>query len=566
MCTRVAIIISVEISKPMSNSSSLMATKAHAGLTFVTTLEELTRKSKELGKTLGGEWHFAYVRISDKDKQEAGTSLEEQPRVIADYARSKGITIGICVVETQSASKLGRPLFLEMLSLLKRMRAKGAIFHKIDRSARNMKEWGELEVLLDLGIEVHSAADGIDLSTRPGRIMANILASMAADYSRNLRSEVYKGVCGRLREGLWPWSAPLGYLDMGPRGKVKKVDEEREREILQVFQAFATGEHTYESIRDESIRIGLTTRNGKPLTKTKLQIMLNNPFYMGWMRETKTGLLFEGRHRAIVPPELFAQVQRVIKERLRPPRRVHDYLFRRLITCGYCSHSLVGERQKGHVYYRCHTKGCPTTSIREESASAGVANLLKSVQPHPHWKNKVLADLIRDKAKAAKSMKQRMEGMKLKEKQLHAMREKLLDAYLEGAIDKETYSSKKIGIEAELSQTKEKISRLVDSSAREIENVEKYLELAESLMNTYARADQGSKRRILRFASSNLSVKGRELEAMPAPALATLSRPPDLSKCAHSRYGTRTLANQLLDAIQRMKWYAMENFGYERQP
>jgi hypothetical protein len=31
-----------------------------------------------------------------------------------------------------------------------------------------------------------------------------------------------------------------------------------------------------------------------------------------------------------------------------------------------CGRSLVGERQKGNVYYRCHGPGCKGTSMREE--------------------------------------------------------------------------------------------------------------------------------------------------------------------------------------------------------
>jgi hypothetical protein len=42
------------------------------------------------------------------------------------------------------------------------------------------------------------------------------------------------------------------------------------------------------------------------------------------------------------------------------------FLFQLLLRCNYCKLYLVGERQMGHVYYRCHRKTCPITCIREE--------------------------------------------------------------------------------------------------------------------------------------------------------------------------------------------------------
>jgi len=42
------------------------------------------------------------------------------------------------------------------------------------------------------------------------RRIVPILASVAADYSRNLREEAKKGIYGRLKQGLWPGPAPLG--------------------------------------------------------------------------------------------------------------------------------------------------------------------------------------------------------------------------------------------------------------------------------------------------------------------------------------------------------------------
>src|SRR3546814_13042510 len=43
-----------------------------------------------------------------------------------------------------------------------------------------------------------------------------------------------------------------------------------------------------------------------------------------------------------------------------------------MVRCQPCGRSLTGERQKGHIYYRCHTPGCPPTSVREEAIETAI--------------------------------------------------------------------------------------------------------------------------------------------------------------------------------------------------
>jgi site-specific DNA recombinase len=96
--------------------------------------------------------------------------------------------------------------------------------------------------------------------------------------------------------------------------------------------------------------------------------LLANPFYCGLIRLRKTGETFKGVHEPLISATLFNRVQQVLSgKRLRRVLR-HEFLFRRLIRCRPCGRALIGEAQKGPVYYRCQTKGCPTTTIRDNDA------------------------------------------------------------------------------------------------------------------------------------------------------------------------------------------------------
>jgi len=128
-------------------------------------------------------------------------SLPEQKDAITRYAGRANLTLSDWFEERQTAAKKGRPVWSQMLRALRQGKAQGVVIHKIDRSARNLKDWADLGEIIDQGIEVHFANESLDLHSRGGRLSADIQAVVAADYIRNLREEAKKGIYGRLKQG-----------------------------------------------------------------------------------------------------------------------------------------------------------------------------------------------------------------------------------------------------------------------------------------------------------------------------------------------------------------------------
>src|SRR5690242_14383021 len=148
--------------------------------------------------------YFAYVRVSTAKQGEKGVSLQEQKEAISRYAQRYSLEVSEWFEERETAAKRGRPVFTRMLRLLRQKKSRGVIIHKIDRSARNLKDWADLGEMIDGGVEVHFANEALDLHSRGGRLSADIQAVVAADYIRNLREETKKGFWGRLKQGLFP--------------------------------------------------------------------------------------------------------------------------------------------------------------------------------------------------------------------------------------------------------------------------------------------------------------------------------------------------------------------------
>jgi site-specific DNA recombinase len=216
---------------------------------------------------------------------------------------------------------------------------------------------------------VHFANENLDLYSRGGRLSADIQAVVAADYIRNLREEVKKGIYGRLKQGLFPMPAPVGYMNMGA-GKPKAIDSVMGPLVKQAFEFYATGGFSLKSLAGKMRGLGLKSRNGKEITDGALAHLLHNLFYTGVIHMRRTREYYTGQHQPIISQGLYGQVQELLRRTLvKTPSTgslKEAFLFRRMVFCASCDHRFVAERHKGHVYYRCQVAACPQKCIRKK--------------------------------------------------------------------------------------------------------------------------------------------------------------------------------------------------------
>jgi site-specific DNA recombinase len=225
---------------------------------------------------------FGYVRVSTPKQGKFGISLHEQRAAIKEYAERFSLTVIRWYEEQETAAKRGRPIFAAMLRECRKEKVSGIIVHNIDRSARNFFDWAGITELMDEGCEVHVASENRQIATRGDRLAADVQAAIAVNYIRNLREETIKGMYGRLKQGLYPFKAPLGYLDAGT-GKVKPIDPITGPLVRTAFERYASGRYTLRTLATELATAGLLSRSGKALSDDTLWKVLRNPFYMGIM-------------------------------------------------------------------------------------------------------------------------------------------------------------------------------------------------------------------------------------------------------------------------------------------
>lgn len=459
--------------------------------------------------------YYAYIRVSTTKQGELGSSLQEQRSAIEAYAQRHGLTIGEWVEEMETAAKVGRRLFNKMLANLERGRAAGLIIHKIDRSARNLKDWARLGDLIDQGIQIHFAHEAIDLASRGGRLSADIQAVVAADFIRNHRQEVRKGIYGRIKQGIYPLPAPRGYLDCG-KGRPKEVDPVVGPLVLQAFTLYASGTHTLQTLRKEMEQRGLRSRNGRPLSLEAMSHLLRNPFYCGLIRVKRTGETFDGAHQALVSNATFDRVQAILRGRVfaRPQR--HAHLFRRMIRCAECGYSLIGETRKGHVYYRCHSPTCRGTTLRETDVIRALADALGKLRLPEPTRTAVLAEarnLAKDEVRLRREWSA---GLKRDLAKCEDRLIRLTDAFLDDLLDKETFEARKSAL---LRERRSLSDTLNGHGPQETfsDRVVKYLGRAETAKTLYEAAFGDEKRDTVKSVTSDLRARGKSLQITMFP-------------------------------------------------
>jgi site-specific DNA recombinase len=497
--------------------------------------------------------YFAYIRVSTIKQGEKGVSLSEQRDIVERYAAHQGLSISRWFEERETASKIGRPLFNQMLVLLKRHQADGVIIHKVDRSARNRWDWAEVMQLREFGIAVHFAGESLDLNTPSGILAADIQAVMAVHYSRNLSEETKKGYYGRLKQGLCPFPAPLGYLNNG-RGKLKTIDPILGPIVREAFELYATGRFSLIALTEELYRRGLRTRDtqtrpgGQRVGRSAVAAMLSNPFYIGVLHVKKMNRTFVGNHEPLISRGLFERVQDRLSGRAQRRTQKHSFQFARLIHCGLCGRALIGETHKGHTYYRCHTKHA-STGLREErieESFKAVFNRLALTSEESELVDSILADTKRNWDQHL------AEGIKAEELRIATLQTKmdrLTDAYVESMLDRDEFDQKKTALILERREAEERLSEISTGDASGLAQWRKIVELIKTASLLYETGNQEEKREMVNLVMSNRLASCKTLDIWLRFPFSEITKRNDGQSGCPSRTGRRKFWQKLLRGL-----------------
>jgi len=233
------------------------------------------------------------------------------------------------------------------------------------------------------------------------------MSSIAEFYSRNLATEVHKGMSQKAKTGGTPGKAPLGYRNIGrrtPEGREERtveIDPERAELITWAFLVFATGEWTLRSLADELETRGLTTRRtpklpSRPVKPNVLHAILTNPYYKGEV--VYRGVTHQGTHQPLIDPLTWQRVQDVLASHLVGERqRDHPHYLKSSVYCGACGSRLIITNAKNRYgvvfpYLVCLGRHSKTTTCTRKALL--IAKVEKMVEDH--WATVRLDPALRD--------------------------------------------------------------------------------------------------------------------------------------------------------------------------
>ena len=456
-----------------------------------------------------------YARVSSDRQKEEGFSIPAQLKFLKDYAERNNLTIVKEFQEAETAKKAGREEFEKMLSFFEDNKdVRVLLVEKTDRLYRNFTDYVSLE-RFDLTIHLAKEGEVISRDSKSHqKFIHGIKLLMAKNYLDNLSEEVKKGHLEKVEQGGYPHNAPVGYknnkethdIDVEPLGK---------RLVQALFERYATGKYSLDSLRLEVIEEGLTSfYKTKYINKAFVARVLRSPIYLGMI--PFRGKLYKGKHEPIISKDLFNIVQDLLdgkgKSKGKSRRRFN---YSGLMVCSNCGCSITAEIKKGkYVYYHCtNFKGnCSRQSIREEVLKAKVNDGVKDLRIQEDKFDWIKEALLRTHNEEIGYREQMISEA---EKELEQVRKWLDQAYqdrTEGKIPEEFWISRskrwnerQVELESTIELHRKANKSFIDTGI-------KLLKLGEILQQEHIKENKEAEKGIVNFILSNSKLNGQNVE------------------------------------------------------
>lgn len=340
--------------------------------------------------------YVLYARKSTESEEQQILSIDSQIKEMVAMAERDHLEIVEIKKESHSAKEAGqRPVFNEIVDEIKDGKFNGILTWAADRISRNAGDLGRIVDLMDSGKLHEIRTYGQRFTNSPNeKFLLMILGSQAKLENDNKVVNVKRGLRARCEMGLWPCTAPTGYLNSTTKARSCHVDIDPHRApiVKKMFEKVAyekfSGRRLHAWLKDE---IKFKTKSGKPLTISNIYITLRNSFYYGSFEYPRGGgQWYVGKHTPIITRELFDRVQENMTH-YSAGGEAKEFAFTKLMTCGLCGSGITADekfkkQENGnvhrYVYYGCcrfKDKDCKSGYMREEDLIEQLANLMDKV-------------------------------------------------------------------------------------------------------------------------------------------------------------------------------------------
>mgnify|MGYP000061838533 CR=1 FL=1 len=482
---------------------------------------------------------FYYLRLSkeDGDKEngsdEESYSITSQRKCIKNFLKKNGFfsdNFEEIIDDGYSGTNMDRPGMQRLLKMVRKGQVKTIIVRDLSRFARNYLEVGHyLEFVFPVyQVRFISIIDQFDSQsvgeTTGGFEIAvkNLLNQMySRDLSRKIKSVMdLKKINGEYVYG----TAPYGYRK-GEKKNTILIDPPAAKVVRQIFEWAATGMTVTQIARklnEEHVTtpsVYLASVRGKYKTCAQwsyvsVHNILENRIYTGDTVPFKSHVVRVGSnlvrqipeelreiipdtHEAIISRELYYQAKKVIKSNKKSKPSSHKNPFTSLLICGSCGKRLIkGKAQNknwicvSHRYYP--DSDCKKVRFPEEKLKKIVLRAIITQCRLMDVKIKQIREENKDMKLENSLLQKELKKLKGQLDHLESTKLQYYEEYVQGAITKDEFFSKKQGTAKKVEELKLQINILAQKIEEEkkkekdrecqisiVEPVTKYQEITE---------------------------------------------------------------------------------------
>ncbi len=475
------------------------------------------------------------ARVSTEEQKEAGNSLPAQLTRMQDYCERNDYFVIETYSFDESAYKTKRDEFDKIIECINSSKEKVAVcFDKVDRLSRNIfdKRVALLyEKAVSNEIELHFVSDSQVINDKMNagdKFAFGMKLGLSKYYSDAISDNVKRAFEQKRRNGEWTGAVRLGYLNISldVEKRLRKdivVDPERSHLVIKMFEMYATGNYSLETIRREVTDLGLLSLKGYKLSKSCIENILKDSFYCGTAVSKKYGT-WTHKYPRLISRELFDKCQEIREGKNRKHSKFvsRDFIFKGLLSCKNCGCTMTAElktKKSGltFIYYSCtNAKGiCQRQYVPEKTLLKPVYEVLERFEGITEATQNTLVKELRDTTEHEVAFhKAQINRIRSQYDQLKKKDDRLLEMYLEAdmSITKDIYDKKHQEYHDKIQLLNIELEEHTKADYDYQTTVASVLSVARRAKTIFESSEPHEKRAFLNYLLQNPTVNGKKLE------------------------------------------------------
>lgn len=404
-----------------------------------------------------------YIRVSTQEQAKEGYSIPHQKERLFRYCEAMNWEIiEIYADEGISGSTIEkRPAATQMLQDAKKKLFENILILRVDRLCRNTKDLLEIvETLKKYDVSLNAVDQQIDYKTSIGKMTLTILGTFAEFEHSTIHERTMEGRKQKATQGIKSLGrrVPFGY-DYINGNFVANSDAQI---VKLIFEKVADG-YGYNQVATFLRKNNVPTIDKLDWNRLHIKRIINNKIYMGHcvlkLKMVEVVDTVATNVESIVNEDLFKQAQKTISYRTNGKTTKYaydDFVFADVLYCACCGWKMSPKKVKRaepkvneikledryYRYYKCIYNMChPNKQTCENTKVLNAEKFEKHFLIYMDYYVIELKKPIKNNKKISTSSMNK-ETIEIQIKELTQKKAKLLDRYLEGIIDDDSYFAK----------------------------------------------------------------------------------------------------------------------------